>query len=182
MVQNTYKLLGGFMVPQRLCVSCGMPVGDSKAAVSASAGSGNQSLSLKFPVCGNCDAARQRVDKMEGRKGALGCAIGLPIGIIGYFAYHFLSGRDSISWMGMLLCWFLAYAVIILLFGKRLTREKLDPQDREAATRLKSAVKMSNFKEAHAWTDGSVTIRFENAMYAGDFQTANIAKTMPAGK
>jgi hypothetical protein len=152
-----------------------MPVINSGATIEAKAGSNKQFLSLTFPVCSECDAARQRVDKVEGKKAGRGCLIGLPIGVVGYFVYHFLAARDTISWFGMVLGWVLAYLAIFLLFGKKLTKDTIDPHDQEVSEKVKSAVKM-NLTQAILWTDGTVTIHFENAMYAHEFQSANSAK------
>jgi hypothetical protein len=153
-----------------------MPVGESKATITASTGSSKQSLSLKFLICQECDAAKQRVEKVEGKRAGLGCLVGLPIGIAGYFIYHFLTGRATISWFGLLLGWIIAYVAIYLLFGKRLAKDRIDPHDQEVSDKVKSAVKLTGFNEAHAWTDGSVTFQFENASYASAFQSANFAK------
>ena len=178
MTQITCKLLGGFNTPQHLCVSCGMSMDNSTATVTASAGSGKQSLSLKFPVCKECDEARQRVEKVEGKRGGRGCLIALPIGVVGYFVYHLLTGRDTISWIGLLLGWLLVYVVIYSLFGKKLTKDTIDPHDQQVTDGVNSAVKVTGFSDAHAWTDGQVTVQFENASYAHLFQSANFAKVI----
>lgn len=175
MTKITCNLLGGFITPQHLCVSCGMPVINSGATIEAKAGSNKQFLSLTFPVCSECDAARQRVNKVEGNRGVVGCLIGLPIGVVGYFVYHFLAARDTVSWIGLLLSWFLTWVVVILLFGKKLTKDTIDPHDQEVSEKVKSAVKM-NLTQAVLWTDGTVTIHFENSIYAREFQSANSTK------
>jgi hypothetical protein len=147
-------------------------------------------MQLTFPLCADCDAARQRVGTVESRRAGRGCLIALPIGVLGYFAVTFLVAPASLSWFGtvdvlhvpfsvwfgMLLGWVIVYVAVYLAFGKKLAKDVIDPLDQEVSDGINSAVKISGYQPSHAWSEGEFRIEFANALYAADFEAANPAR------
>lgn len=185
----TCRVRGGVVTPQLRCVSCGEPIGSSTATLKKGAGSRKQTMQLTFPVCGECDAARQRVGNVESKLVGRGCLIALPIGVLGYFAVAFLAARDSLSWvgtvdvlhvpcgvwLGMVLGWVVAYVAVYLAFGKKLSKDAIDPHDQAVSDRVEAAVKITGYKPSSAWAEGEFTIQIENPAYAYEFKMANFA-------
>jgi hypothetical protein len=185
----TCRVSGGVATPQQRCVSCGEPVGSSTATLKKTAGTHKQTMELTFPVCDTCDGARQRVGDVDSKRAVRGCLISLPMGVLAYFAVAFLAARDSLAWVGtvdvlhipfsvwggMLLGWVIVYVAVYLAFGKKLSKDTIDPRDQAVSDRVEAAVKITGYQPSHSWTDGEFTIEIENVAYAYEFKMANFA-------
>lgn len=185
----TCRVRVGVSTPQRICVACGSLRGDSTATLKVGGGSRKQTIQLTFPVCAECDAARQRVGTVDSKRVGRGCLISLPIGVLGYFAYMILVARDPLSWFGtvdvlhisfsvwfgMLFGWVIAFVAVYLAFGKKLSRDVIDPHDEKVAAAVGSAVRITGYKPSSAWSEGEFTIDIQNPGYALEFQMANFA-------
>ncbi|MBI3158367.1 MAG: hypothetical protein HYZ26_02055 [Chloroflexi bacterium] len=161
------------MIPQTVCSSCSHSILSPAKTIQASAGTSKQGLMLEFPLCQPCADLLTALEAVEGTRAQRGCLLSLPIALVGYFAYHLLAGREEISWLLLLASWLLFYLLTYHLFGRWIGSVKMHEDAEAAAKRVRSAVKMSGFSEAHAWTSGGITLEFASEAYAHAFLQAN---------
>ncbi|MEX1247261.1 MAG: hypothetical protein WEA61_02165 [Anaerolineales bacterium] len=153
------------------CVACGNPMAPHTHSVGTSNWSGKQSVSLKFPICEECNQA----SKANISANRLGCLTALGAALLGGAIGAFLNPVLNASGLDF------AGALVGLIAGIWLTRYLVlsrKPADvRERIAKLNKSVRMLSFKLPSLFgSKGSITLDFADAAYGTQFMALNGGK------
>lgn len=155
------------------CVACGNPLALHTTSIGTSSWTGKQSVSLKFPICDECNQAAKTTITAS-RLGCLGGLITVGFGAAFGTSLNNLFNAAGLDWL---------FGVIFLLggfwFGRRLAMSGKPPELRERLVKLNKAVRMIGFSLPSLFgSQGWIKLDFANPEYGLQFTALNSGKTL----
>lgn len=153
------------------CVACGNPLAPHVHVVGTSNWSGKQSVSLKFPVCEECNAA----SKASISASRLGCLGAILIGVVTGGLGAMLNGAFGAAGLD----WALGIAGFIggWILVRQLLLARQPAETRERLGKLNKAVRMVGFSLPSLFgSKGWIKLDFADAKYGSQFMVLNGGK------
>jgi hypothetical protein len=153
-----------------ICCVCGAPSGPAKFRVSASSWSSRRPFSLYMPLCPECEAAYNTVD----RRRRTGCWAGLGLAFVGATAGIIAQslGANVPPGSGLVLALFFGGLLLGLIASLVIPRLFPAPA-REGYQRVLHAVQIKDYSPAGPMGHGSMTLLFAHPPFAAAFRDAN---------
>lgn len=158
-------ITGAYAMPP-VCVSCGTPAGIETTAAGGSDRSGKNLVSLPFPICDDCAAARRAIKRPRRRGHLLGLLAGIVLAIVvGNIGSRIV---ESGAWV------IAAVAITVLgyVLGKRLALRQVPADTQSRAAALERAATFKRY-QSKTFGDSTAVIEFRNDSFAQMFCSAN---------
>ena len=153
------------------CVACGNPVTPHTHSVGTSNWSGKQTVTLKFPLCEECNEAG-KANRSAGWLGCLGGLLAASLGAgIGVVLNSLINGA-GIEFAGALVGFTGG-----MVLSRRLVLSSKPPEVRERLARLNKSVRMIGFSLPSLFGGkGWIKLEFANPDYGNQFSMLNGGK------
>ncbi|HYN36914.1 MAG TPA: DUF2510 domain-containing protein [Actinomycetota bacterium] len=158
-------ITGAYAMPP-VCVSCGTLAGSETAAAGGSDRSGKNLVSLPFPICDDCAAARRAIKRPRRRGHLLGLLAGLVLGIVVGNIGSLVVESDAWAITGI------AIFPLGFVLGGRLALRRVPAETRTRAAALDRAATFKRY-QSKTFGDSTAVIEFPNDSFARMFCTAN---------
>jgi hypothetical protein len=160
---GTYNMPSG-------CVACGDPIAPHLYSVGTSNWSGKQSVSLKFPLCEECNQVEKMV-RSASWAGCLGSLLLMAIGAALGSGLNAIIHGDGLQIVGGTLGLVAGFIV-----GRILALNSKTPEQRKRIDQVNKSVRMLGFNLPTLFGKGWIKLEFANDKYGMQFMLLNGGK------